>query len=400
MENSSQNNIKTLGFTTLWFGAAVSIAEILSGSLIAPLGFKKGALAIILGHLLGTTVLVLGGLIGTMERLPSIKSTQITFGKYGSILFSLLNILQLTGWTVIMLITGARSLNILSNKLWHYNNNSIWVIVVGALVCVWLVYGKSGWQKLNNVAVILLFLLTLILSYFLIKNNGHLLPMTTAKMSFGGAVELSAVMPLSWLPLIADFTRYAKSNKAGAIGSFIGYFFGSSWMYLIGLGICIKAGTSDPASIMLTLGLGPIAVFIIILAVVTTTFMDAYSAGVSSTNITNRLSEKTIAIIITILGTGFALKLNLEQYENFLYAIGSVFAPMFAILLTDYFILKNKKINKAVKLNITSIIVWIIGIFLYYRFINIDFVMGATLPVMVITALLYLLLKGVKKLWN
>ncbi|WP_298840520.1 cytosine permease, partial [uncultured Clostridium sp.] len=95
-----------LGFWTfvfLWFGAAVSIAEIMTGGLIAPLGFKVGIIVILVGHLIGTGILVLGGIIGTREKVPSMTSTNISFGVYSTYLFSILNILQLIGWTAIMI---------------------------------------------------------------------------------------------------------------------------------------------------------------------------------------------------------------------------------------------------------------------------------------------------------
>ncbi len=109
--NKSDNNLTLMSFFALWFGAAISIAEILTGGLIAPLGFKSGFAAIIFGHVIGTTILVLGGIIGTEERLPSIMSTGIAFGKYGAFVFSVLNILQLLGWTAVMIISGARLVN-------------------------------------------------------------------------------------------------------------------------------------------------------------------------------------------------------------------------------------------------------------------------------------------------
>ena len=48
----------------IWFGAGVSIAEILTGTYLADLGFGKGLLAIIVGHIIGCTMLFLSGLIG------------------------------------------------------------------------------------------------------------------------------------------------------------------------------------------------------------------------------------------------------------------------------------------------------------------------------------------------
>ena len=80
----------------------------------------------------------------------------------------------------------------------------------------------------------------------------------------------------------------------------------------------------------------------------------------------------------------------IENYEHFLYAIGSVFAPLFAILITDYFIIKkNTKVQPSVLINFGATMVWIIGIVIYYRFIKLDFILGATVPVMIITGFIY-----------
>lgn len=387
-----QNNLTTFNFTTLWFGAAISVAEILAGGLLAPLGFKMGVLAIILGHLVGTTLLVLAGIIGTEERIPALVSTRISFGRYGSYAFSALNVLQLLGWTAIMIIAGARSVNQITSTLWSFDHLSIWSIIIGIFIFLWVLLGKdTGWKKANHIAVILLFLLTIVLSFILFRNHGLFTNQVVGEMSFGSALELSVIMPLSWLPLISDYTRFAKTKKAGALGSWIGYFFGSCWMYIIGLGAAIAINNADPSAMLLAANLGIVALGIIILATVTTTFLDANSAGVTFANIFPKLNERTVALAMTAIGTGLAIFINIEAYQDFLYAIGSVFSPLFAILLTDYFILKNKKVQEKLLINWKSIAICVFGTFLYYQFIKLNFIAGATIPVMLITGIIHII---------
>lgn len=382
-----------LGFWTfvfLWFGAAVSIAEILTGGLIAPLGFKIGLIVILLGHLIGTGILILGGIIGTREKLPSITSTSISFGVYGTYLFSILNILQLIGWTAVMIKAAGNSVNTITQSLWGFNNVILCMVLIGILTMLWLYFGNAGMKKLNVTAVFLLFILTLVLGSIIFKDKSLLTKASSAGISFGGALELSIIMPLSWLPLIADYTRYAKSEKQGVYGSFIGYFFGSSWMFIIGLGAAIVSNNSDPSAMMLAANLGITALGIVVLSTVTTTFLDVYSAGVSFLNLMPKLSEKKVGIVMTIIGTIMAIIFPMDNYQNFLYAIGSVFAPLFAILITDYFIIKkNTKVELSVLLNYGAILIWIIGIVIYYRFIKLDLMLGATIPVMIITGFIY-----------
>lgn len=385
-----KESLSFINFSALWFGAAVSIAEILTGALLAPLGFLKGTIAILVGHVIGVSLLVLGGVIGYEQRIPSIMSTRISFGKYGSYIFSIFNMLQLIGWTAVMIIVGGRALNMVSQTLWSFNSLNFWSILIGVLVSGWIFMGSQGLKKINTVAVLLLFILTIVLSVLIFKNKELFTKEIVGSITFGTALEYSIIMPLSWLPLIADYTRFGKSKKGAIAGSFIGYFVGGSWMYIIGLGSAIVYNNSDIGSIMVAANLGIVALGIIILATVTTTFMDVYSAGISFMNINSKIDEKLVAIVLGVVGTLLALYFPIELYQNFLYAIGSIFAPLFAVLFTDYFVSKKgKSICDEILINWTAFFAWTIGVILYYKLIKFDIIIGTTVPVMILTAILY-----------
>ena len=399
--NENTNTLSFNNYLFLWFGAAVSIAEIMTGGLLAPLGFQSGLVAIISGHIVGTILLVLAGLIGTQERIPALVSTRISFGTYGSYLFSVFNVLQLVGWTAVMIIAAARSANEITKVMWGMDHLQLWSLVIGGLVLLWIALGREGGlKKVNMVAVFLLFGVTIVLSTVVFTDSSVFSTPPAGGLSFGEALELSVIMPLSWLPLIADYTRFAKDKKSAALGSGIGYFVGSCWMYTIGLGAAIVVGDPEPSTMMLAANMGFSALGVVILSTVTTTFLDAYSAGVSFGNIFPKLNEKLVALIMTVIGIVLALWIDIEQYENFLIAIGSVFAPLFAILLTEYFILKNRQVQADMLVNWAAVIVWAVGVGLYYQFMTMEFVLGATIPVMLITALLYKIIWGYTRQWK
>ncbi len=400
MNSEGTRGVSSFSLFILWFGAAVSIAEIYTGALLAPLGFSKGIQAIILGHVIGALLLGLTGLIGSQQKVPALVSTRISFGRYGSYGFSVLNILQLLGWTAVMVIAGARSVNEISKILWGFDHQVLWSMMIGLLICIWIMVGIKKLNKINLLAVSLLFILTIILSTVIFNKPGLINEVPDGGMSFGTAVELSVIMPLSWLPLISDYTRYARSAKGGFWGSMGGYFIGSSWMYIIGLGAAIYAGNPDPAAILLAANLGIAALGIVVLSTVTTTFLDAYSAGVSFINLKPLANEKSAAIVMAVLGTAIAIITPIEQYENFLYAIGSVFAPLFAILLTDYYLLKKRSIDDRKNVYGLNTFIWALGVLIYHRFMAMDLFLGSTLPVMVIIALLSIIIKGVGEKWR
>lgn len=370
----------------IWFGAAISIAEIQTGTYFAPLGFSKGIITIIIGQVIGGIILFIAGIIGGKSRHSSMETVKISFGKKGSLLFSTLNLLQLVCWTAIMIYDGALA----ANSIIHIYS-WIWCIIIGILIIIWISVGMSNLNKINTFAVLILFILTLILFKIIFFDNRIAVTITGQYMSFGAAIELSATMPLSWLPLISDYTKNAKEPiKATAISVII---FGivSCWMYIIGMGATIYTNEYDIAQIMVRYGLGIVGLLIIIFSTVTTTFLDAYSAGVSSESIFSKINGKYVAIGTTIVGIVGAIVYPMDNISNFLYLIGSIFTPMIAIQIADIFILKKNTNKDAV--NILNIIIWISGFILYRFLINLNTAIGYTLPDIILTIILCILIE-------
>ena len=363
----------------IWFGAGVSIAEILTGTYLAPLGMGKGLLAIIVGHIIGCLMLFLAGVIGGKVRKSAMETVKMSFGQKGSILFAVLNVLQLVGWTAIMIYDGALAADgVMNTGRW------IWCLVIGALIILWIVIGITNLGKINTVAMAALFILTLILCKVIFTGSGAGVP-SDDSMTFGAAVELAVAMPLSWLPLISDYTREAKEPVKATAVSAITYGIVSCWMYVIGMGAAIITGEYDIAQIMLKAGLGIAGLLIIVFS----TFLDAYSAGISSETVVNKWNGKHVAIVVTVLGTIAAIVYPMDNITDFLYLIGSVFAPMIAIQIADFFLLKLDKSNQAV--HVPNMIIWVIGFIAYRILMNIDMPVGNTLPDMVITIILCLI---------
>ena len=362
----------------IWFGAGVSIAEILTGTYLAPLGFEKGLAAIILGHVIGCVLLFLAGLIGGYTRKSSMETVKMSFGERGSLLFSVLNVLQLVGWTSIMIYDGALAAGgIFPAGQW------VWCLVIGGLILVWILVGIQNLGKINTVAMGALFVLTLILCRVIFAGHGAAGNEAGGTMSFGAAVELSVAMPLSWFPLISDYTREAKKPLAATAASAAVYGLVSIFMYVIGMGAAIYTGEYDISVIMVKAGLGLTGLLIVVLSTVTTTFLDAYSAGVSSVSISSRVKEKWAAVTVTVVGTAAAVAFPMDNITDFLYLIGSVFAPMIAIQIADYFLLKED--HEREMCCVPNLIIWCVGFVVYRLLMHVDTPVGNTLPDMVIT---------------
>ena len=304
----------------IWFGAGVSIAEILTGTYFAPLGMAKGFAAVLLGHLIGCTMMFFAGLIGGRTGLSAMETSKLSFGKKGSLWFAALNVLQLVGWTAIMIYDGALAANgIAGVGAW------LWCLVIGALILVWILIGLTDLGRINQVVMVLLFVLTLVMCKVIFFGGNGIMTAQDDSLSFGAAVELAVAMPLSWLPLISDYTREAEKPFAATLAS----------------------------------------------------------AGISAETIAPKFKGKQVALIVTVIGTVGAIVFPMDDITNFLYLIGSVFAPMIAVQIADAFILHSDASAK--ELSASRMVIWLVGFVIYRILMNIDFVLGNTLPDMLIT---------------
>lgn len=376
----------------IWFGAGISIAEILTGSYFAPLGFSKGIAAILIGHAIGCALFFFTGYIGALSKKSSMETTRISFGKIGGSFFALLNVLQLVGWTGIMIYDGSLAANGIANS-----SSWIWALVIGALIVLRILIGITNIDKLNLVAMTALFVLTLVLCKVIFFGKNAVVAIESAEesLSFGAAVELAVAMPLSWLPLISDYTKDSAKPFAATLASTLTYFAVSCWMYIIGMGAALLTGTSDIAQIMLKARLGIPALVIIVLSTVTTTFLDAFSAGISFRAIFKNANTKIVGVIVALVGTLAAVFYPMDNITDFLYLIGSVFAPMTAILIADFFVTKNESSKK--QIDFVRIALWLVGFILYRILMKYDIPCGNTLPDMAITFVLTLIASGIQK---
>lgn len=414
-------------FFLLWAGAAISIAEILTGGILAPLGFAMGMAAILLGHAIGNTPFALGGIIGSETGVPMMVGTRPAFGVRGSYLGAALNVVQLVGWTAVMIILAGQAANEVAKSLVGFDNVILWKVLAGLATTAWALTGHRTWRWLNNLSVGLLLVLCTFLTYSAFSGqsvNEIVSRPPSGELPFGIGLDLAIALPISWLPLVGDYSRFARRTRSGFFGSWIGYFIGSSWMFAVGLVAALASGSADPVPAMIALGLGVPALIIVLLSTFTTAFMDVYSTAVSALNILPRLGERAGILFGGLLGTGIALVFPMTEYETFLLLIGATFVPYFGVVLADYFLLRNRRydVNQLYGegrywyfrgVNLWAIAAYVLGV-LAFRWLSGDdplgilgalgivdwvhgnlTVIGASVPTMVFTGAVYLLLMRV-----
>ena len=360
--------MSALGCGLVWFGAAVSIAEIEAGAALAPAaaGGRGWPVlgAVLLGHLFGGELLFLAMLLGARTRRGGMDCAKVPFGRAGGGFFAALNLLQLVGWTAVMVAQGAGAAKELLGGLVPFGAACAGI---GILVAVWIYVGLRGVGRINSVAMALLFALTVVLFASLLstdaKGTGHPTePMPDPVFWF--AFEMSVAMPLSWLPLAADYTKDARRPVAACAAAALVYSLVSCWMYGIGLISAAFGSIPDAFRYFGAAGLGAAALLVIVFSTVTTTFLDAYSAGESAKSLWSRIPAKPFGVAVCALGTLLAAFGAMDRYLDFLYLIASVFAPMAAVLLIDGFV--ARRADAARRATMWNLAAWAVGFAVYH----------------------------------
>jgi len=407
-----ERNLREWDFFLLWAGAAISLSEIWAGGLLIPHGLGLGLVLILLGHVIGGTPMALGGLIGSRHGVPAMVGTRGALGNRGSSLPALLNIVQLVGWTAVMLWIGGQAAAGLAGGPEHAGG---WTVLLGVLTTLWTLADHRAWKILQRVGVVLLLALTLVMTVLALRTYGWREGWVAASGSsvpFMSGLDLVIAMPISWLPLVSDYTRYAAVPGRGLRGTWWGYFLVSSWMFAVGLLTALAAGTGTPETALLQLlgghGLLWPAVLIILLSTVTTTFLNIYSNAVSAQSLFPRAGTRPLVLIGGVLGTALALGFDATRYEGFLLLIGSAFCPLFGVVLADYFVLKRGRYDVADLFqrgrywytggfNLRALAAWAAGVALYQVCARYGFPAGASLPALLGAALLYVLISFGRK---
>jgi len=407
-----KRSLTALQLAFIWLGAGISIAEIWAGNLLAPALPLTLALTVNLaGHLVGNGFMAAIAHMGSRIGVPTMVLVRGSFGVRGSYLASTLNYIQLIGWTAIMILIGGKALDEVFKAFGTGSLYPVWALSLGLATTLWAFAGPRSWRKIQPVSVGLLIVLSVWMGIVaLLQSGGRLLTYEpTWEISVGEAFDLVAAMPVSWAPLVADYSRLALPGFGAALATYLGYMASSFAFYTIGSVSSAGIGASDPIAVIAAYGLGIPAFLIIVLSTTTTTFLDIYSGAITWKNMRPQDSLRLQVWVVGLAGTILALFFPMEQYESFLLWIGASFFPLVAIMVSDYYLVKRS--YRGVELvqpkgaywywggfNPVALACWIAG-FLFYIWLlqsGIASLLGATLPTVALTMLLYFAVSKVK----
>lgn len=419
-----------------WIGANANNGTWYIGGVIAALGLILSIKLSLLVGVISYIFLAMIGYMGYQTKRATMNLTQVAFGKVGSFGPSMVNIILCMGWAAVNTFIAAESVSTLMHDLANWpvygQKGGLKGIVLGIIIMSFLhlisiSLGERTVRLVERIGIIAVFIFVIWESIVVLKHfSFHSLLIWRVqnkyKLSCGSAIDSLAAFNLAWVTVGADFTKFSKNKVSSTFAPFLGALLGVMWFIFVGvistIGTSIFTGnfnpnSSDPSTVASKLGLGIIALIVIILTSTTANAVNLMAAGTAITNINKKIKltpASWIAAFITIFMTLIPLWFNnfVDVFTMFLNYIGMILGPEIAIILTDYFIVHKANYSKddfknTFKFGSGAYLCWIIGVILYFVLKKVSFIsdnIGVTFIVMIITMIMYLIIKTWSKRFN
>jgi NCS1 family nucleobase:cation symporter-1 len=353
--------LSNLDFAVLWGDLGIGLLVLVTGALLVPaLGLPQALLAIGLGSLIGCVPLALVGRAGAREGVPGMVLLRPTLGTRGSYLPTILNVGQLVGWTAFELWAMALVASRITGPVLGIDGFAFW-LTAAALVCLALSLGGPvlvvrRWMARFGVWVVAGVALWVTFRVITSADLGALWarPGAGGFPTFWAGVDLVIAMPVSWIPLVADYNRFARRGTSSAGGTYAGYLVANLWFYSLGALLILGANASAPsvtgiADGIVALAGGTVVLVALLVGETDEAFADIYSAAVSAQNLIPRLPQRAGVVGVTAIGVVVAAWLvglpdeGVLTFEFFLLLIGSIFVPLFGVFLADHEVVRRRR---------------------------------------------------------
>jgi nucleobase:cation symporter-1, NCS1 family len=343
--------LRFMDFVVLWGDLGIGLLVMLTGTFLVPgLGLGSALLAILVGSASGSLLLALVGAVGSATGAPTMVLLRPVLGTRGSYAPTVLNVLQLIGWTIFEFVVMGVAASVIARSLFGSGSTIAWTAVFAVIVIIMGLGGPIGfvrqWLEKFAVWIALATGAWLTIHAFSTMDVGALLRQPgDGSLPFGSGVDLAIALPISWLPLVADYNRFARSTRKGFWGTMLGFFITNAWFLSLGalllLGSHVAQEPRDFAT-AIALTAGWIALLILLADETHNAWADLYSSAVSVQNLFPKAKQRWLIVAIGAACFLIAAFLDITRYQDFLYLVGSFFVPLFGMLTADFFVLRRR----------------------------------------------------------
>jgi NCS1 family nucleobase:cation symporter-1 len=385
---------------SLWFSLGVGLLVMQIGAYLVPaVGTRDAAIAIVLGSLVGSGLLAWTAKLGCDTGLTSAGLMHATYGSWFAKLPVLLNIAQLIGWTTFELVIMREGTAAIGKQSFGWSLEGTGGIFVTTLLwggVLTLLLAGSMTKLVRKIISRLGLPLVIASLLWLTWQFGSQIQAKgldafwarpgNGSMGLFSAMDLVMAMPVSWLPLVADFARHGRSGRSAMTGTWFGYALANMWCYALGvMVVSVAAPDANLVSALLLAQGGLLALSLILVDEIDNAYGDVYSGSVSAHSIKPSWTIRQWGIVLAVLCTGLAMVLPMHSLEPFLLLLSSVFVPLYGVILGRLGLGGQTNSNSTRKIDPVAALLWLGGIASYHAIANFAPQWGAALPTLALT---------------
>ena len=352
----------------------VTAIYILQPAGLPQMSYVAAFVAIVVGTVLGTLLLGAAAVPGAETGAPSMVLLRGLFGRRISYVPTLVNIVQLVGWAVFEIVVIAAA----AQQLFPWHAHRWPYVVIAGAITVALAIRPLGWVRVLRRYAIAAVAITSI--YLYVELLRHPLPSLThgSWAGFWPGADYAIAVAVSFAPLASDYSRHSRTARSAFGGALVGYTVTQIAAYTLGLAAIatvVKASAAADTHSMfgafIAVPVGWLAFGVLVARELDQSFADSYSTVVSVQNVLPRVDRRILAVLVGALSTVLALTFGINSYPNYLSLLGSVFVPLTAVLLVDYFLGRRKHwdVSDHAPARWVMLLPWLAGV-LVYQLIN------------------------------
>lgn len=384
-----------LSHASLWFSLGVGLLVMQVGAYLVPaVGTQDALVAIVLGSIVGAGLLAWTARVGCQTGLSSAGLMHAVYGPAFARLPVLLNVVQLVGWTTFELVVMRDGTHAIVQQVTGIDA-SVWLTTLlwGAVLTLLMMGSMLTLvrQFVSRVGLPLVVLSLLWLSWHFVgvlQQQGvdaFMSRQGDGSMGMLSAIDLVIAMPVSWLPLVADYARHGQNGNSTLRGTWLGYAIANAWCYALGVLVAsVSAPGTDLVTALLLAQGGLLALGLILLDELDNAYGDVYSSAVSLSSLVVRFGIRPWGVFAALVCTLLACVLPMHSLEPFLLMLSSVFVPLYGVILGHALRTPANATNARTHHTLHAV-VWVIGVALFHSLATFMPSLGATLPTLAVT---------------
>lgn len=351
------------------------------------------------GAVFGAVLVALLAPVGSRYGVPSMIAARAPLGFRGAQLVSALLYLTNFAWIAVNNTIAA---SVAAQLLGGESSARIWAALLGVLATLIVARGPRAVGFADRIAVPLMVVAGSVLTWAAFTLPA-VAPVASAEppppLLWG--IDVVVGYQVSWLLMFADYSRYTRSARASATAVFAGLALPALWLMPVGWNLARIAGSDDPGAMLAAAGVGWWAALLIVLATVTTNFVNIYLSSLAWRTLVPRSTGVGSVWVIGLIGTALGLISSawLTRFADLMVLLGSVLVPVGGIFLAHFVVLRARvdvagiyQTEAMPAFTAAGVAAWVCG-FAAYQLAS---PIGATLPALAASMVTYIVISRVR----